>query len=185
LGMPALRPDLRTRGDEDFRFRVRTHDGADIAPVEHGAWLALRELALETEQRFPDFEVGGDDRSGRRDILGPQILLMHEIGLEPARCCECGRFILWILARLEHRKPDHAVEGSRIEEMKIVAPRQRPGERALAGRRGSIDRDDHGQGSMRQPMPFISVAKCGKLVAMVAPSSTLTGFLAASPMTRK
>src|SRR5690606_11972380 len=84
----------------------------------------------------------------------------------------------------QQRQPHHAVERARIEEMVVVVPRQGARQRALARRRRSVDRDDHATGSMRQPMPFMSARKSGKLVAIMAPSSTATPWRAARPITR-
>src|SRR6185369_8569274 len=64
---------------------------------------------------------------------------------------------------------------------------QAPGQRALAGRRGAVDRDDEIHVLRRPipaPSPFISSVKPGKLVSIGLPSSISIGALAAMPMTR-
>ncbi len=71
----------------------------------------------------------------------------------------------------------------------LEMPRQPLRERAFAGRGSAIDSDDDGARHVftamkSAPSARISVSNSGKLVAIMAVSSTLTGSREANPATR-
>src|SRR5262249_919156 len=91
-----------------------------------------------------------------------------------------GGLVLQISASAQQRVRDRAVDHPGIEMAEAVMGGKAPGERALAGGGRTVDRDDHENSA---PSARIIGMKSGKLVAMKAVSSTLTGLSAASPIT--
>ena len=87
-----------------------------------------------------------------------------------------GEIKTLIQQRLRHRAINHAG----VEVAIAVMMGEPFAERALAGCRRSVDGDDHENSA---PSERIIGMKSGKLVAMKAVSSTLTGLSAASPIT--
>src|SRR6185437_3731385 len=91
-----------------------------------------------------------------------------------------------IAAGQEHMQRHGAVKSARLQMRQAEMPCEPPRQRALAGRRRPVDRDDHGAtGAIAAPRPFISATNPGKLVLIVSPSSMRVGFCAAMPSTRK
>src|SRR5262249_61533320 len=82
--------------------------------------------------------------------------------------------------RVEHGLGDRAIDQPGIEMAQPVVSGEALRHRALARRRRSVDGDDH---AISAPRVRIIATNPGKLVAMNAVSSTLTGLSAARPMT--
>ena len=87
-----------------------------------------------------------------------------------------GGGVVGPMPAVEHGLGHRAIEQAGVEMAQPVMRREPLAERALAGRRRPVDRDDHADESA--PSARISSAKPGKLVAMKALSSTRTGVLA-------
>ena len=90
-----------------------------------------------------------------------------------ARAWSLGR-----MAGVEHRLRHRAIEQPGVEMAKPVVRGEPLAERALAGSGRSVDGDDHEKSA---PSERIIATKSGKLVAMKAASSTLTGCSLAEP----
>src|SRR6185503_13071968 len=94
----------------------------------------------------------------------------------------------------EPETKQHDVARHRPIEQSGVEARQAPvlgdalGERALTRRSGPVDGDDHrgrpAFATKRAPMPSINATNCGKLVATMPMSSTVTGSRLARPIVR-
>ena len=89
-----------------------------------------------------------------------------------------------IAAGLEHGMAHCAVEEPGVEVRQIEVLGEPACERALARGGRAVHRDDHGA-AILAPRPFMRATKPGKLVSIMAPSSTVTGALAPSPRMRK
>jgi len=72
LGMAAAGALLGRGGDEELGLGGGEDDGADIAPIEHGAMLAA-EAALEFEQFRPHIANGGNGSGGHIGHRAAQI----------------------------------------------------------------------------------------------------------------
>src|SRR5262249_61746085 len=90
---------------------------------------------------------------------------------------EISRGVAGIEKSLRHRAVDQAV----VEMAQAIVGGEPLAERPLARGRWPIDGDDHERSA---PRPRIKAEKPGKLVAMMAASSTRTGCSLAKPMTR-
>ena len=78
-----------------------------------------------------------------------------------------------------------AVEQAGVEMRHVEMSRQAARERALAGGRRPVDGDQHGAHEKVAPSFSSAGRKVGKLVAIIAASSMVTGLSEARPMTRK
>src|SRR5690554_1749558 len=111
----------------------------------------------------------------------------------------CGGKGCFLVSRVTaprpHRLTDGPVERARVEIGKAVMGGKAARQRALAGGGRSVHRNDdapvvHALAHwpcpiMLAPRPRMRCVKSGKLVAIIAPSSIVTGFCVASPITRK
>ena len=147
-------------------------------------------IPLEVEQRTTDAGKGGDDRSCRRDRFAPQAWIREQPRMNKTGSTCRSRRIGRVARMLEDEESRRAVQRSGVEmsEAKVLGEATR--ERALAGGRGSVDRNNkrssrHASSLISPPSPFIRERKPGKLVAIGAASSMRTGSLAASPKIRK
>ena len=95
----------------------------------------------------------------------------------------CGG-VSGIGASIEHSQGRGAIEPTGIEMGEIETLGQTPRERAFTGRRRAVNGDNHGW-VMQAPRPPISSAKPGKLVAIMLPSSMVTGRRVTRPKIRK
>src|SRR5262249_60128496 len=84
-------------------------------------------------------------------------------------------------AGIEKALRHSAVDRPGVGVAKAIVGGELLAERALARGRRPVDGDDHERSA---PRPRIREEKPGKLVAMMAASSTRTGFSLAKPMTR-
>ena len=199
--MAAARPLLRGGGDEQLHPRVRTDDGADVAPVEHRTLRRFGEAPLPGQQSSADLRHRGDPRGRLAHRPLPQARvgqpLRRQVGGRPRRRPR----VVEVAPRVEQGQRDRAVEQTGIEMRQAVMQGEPLGERALARGGRAVDGDDEGRvvpvhgdiirdhaaapSSIRAPSASMVGRKLGKLVAIIAPSSTVTGLLAASPRTRK
>ncbi len=104
--------------------------------------------------------------------------------LSGSSALRCGNGFCLIGERcpgLEQRMGNRAIEQARVEMAKAIMGGEPLAERALARRGRTIDGDDH---DSTAPSPRIMPAKSGKLVAMKAVSSAVTGASADRPMTK-
>ena len=83
------------------------------------------------------------------------------------------------MAVIQHGLRDRAIDQPGVEMAIAVMGGEALAERAFAGGRGSVDRDNHANSA---PSLCIIGTKSGKLVAMNAVSSTFTGASEASPI---
>src|SRR4029077_2359570 len=137
-------------------------------------------LALKTDQRFPYFRDSRHHRSGVADPLRLQLGMSEffriQLHRDGHRAHLVGEVETLVQQRFRHRAIDHAG----VEVAIAVMMGEPFAERALAGCRRSVDRDNHENSAPRER---IIGMKSGKLVAMKAVSSILTGLSAASPIT--
>jgi hypothetical protein len=182
LAVPPLGPHLGRGRHEQLDVGLRADHGADVAAVEHGAAVPSGEAALEVEQRLAHGGNGGDDRGRLAHLATAQARLVEAPEIQRPRRRFRGRRILERAAGVEKGAGDPAVDEAGVEvrqpEMVGEAPRERP----LAGGRRPVDGDDH---AIAAPSSRIRGTKLGKLVAIIAPSSTVIPSRAARPMTRK
>ena len=98
-------------------------------------------------------------------------------------------FVNHAAAKVEHALSDRPVQQSRVEMGKAEVLRDSTGDRALAGCRRSVDCDDKLQAAVLResfaPSSVIRDSNCGKLVAIGAASSTVTGCCVFRPRQRK
>src|SRR5262249_62383970 len=101
-------------------------------------------------------------------------------GIKRKRGRDREYLVVKVSAGLQHGIGHRAIDHPGIEMAIAVVPGEKLAERALSRRRRSVDRDDHENSA---PSERIIGMKSGKLVAMKAVSSTLTGLSDASPIT--
>ena len=143
LGRAAARARFGRCSHEDLRLRVRKHDGADVAPVDHGAGRRAAELALEGEQRGAHLRYGGNEGRGLPHRMPLQRGLVEARGIERARRRDRRRHVIEPLRRFEHRLGDRAIDQPAVEVAQAVMPGKAFRERALARRRRAVDGNDH------------------------------------------
>jgi len=134
--------NLRGRLDEQFGIGIGSNDGADIAPVEHRATILLGEPLLTLEQRGADERMCGHDGGHLPDLVGSQ----HGVGQDRVIEIACRDRIGLHRGVEFHPRDigrDGAIEQAGVEMRQAIMPRQCLGDRALAARRGAVDRDDH------------------------------------------
>ncbi len=176
----AVGAHLRVGDDKNLHIGIRADHGPDVAPVEHGAGRRACELALKADQHLAH---GGDRRhhgSGFADPLRLQLGIAEFFGIERHRNGHRARLVGQFKTPIQQRLGDRAVNHAGVEMAIAVMTGEPLAERALAGSGGSVDGDDHENSA---PSDRIIGMKSGKLVAMKAVSSTLTGLSAASPIT--
>src|SRR5215472_11995602 len=159
----TARAHLRRCGDEDLHVRVGEDDGSDVATVEHGAGGRASETALKRQHCLAHLGDGRDQRSRRA----------HRLALERRRGQTGG------IDRLGRRH--RAIDQPGVEVAQAIVGGKPLAERPLARGRRPVDGDDHERSA---PRARIKAEKLGKLVAIMAASSTRTGFSLAKPMTR-
>src|ERR1700733_831433 len=184
---PRLRLQGSTAGthfgvghDEDFDVGVRANHGADVPAVQYRPWRVSGKLPLKIQQHLAHFRVGRDHGSGCADLVRFQRRIVEGLGVQPPRRFDRGGLIREVSPLADQRVRDSAVDRAGIEVTVAIMRGQALGERALARGRGSVDRNNHERSAPRER---IIGMKSGKLVAMKAVSSTLTGSSEASPMT--
>src|SRR5215471_1070349 len=190
----AMSSHLGPRIDEELRGRVRGDDGADVATVDDGARRvprrALCERALIFEQRPAHRGQCGDLGGGASDIVTTNGGVCRTCGIDRVRGEDRIGLVRGIAVRFDDPERNEAIERAGVQMRKTVVTREQPREGSLAARGRAVDSDDdamrHGATrSMRAPRPFTRDSKFGKLVAIIEPSSTRTGFEDARPMIRK
>ena len=155
LAHPALGPLPRRRGDEQLQRRVREHDGADVAALDHAAATLARPAALAAAQLLAHRRVGGD-RLTASVTARPR---MSAVASTPSTTTDAlvhrqrhrlGQFGDRRL--VAHRHPTRQGEERHrpvhrpgVEVLEAEAVGQRPADRALAGAGRAVDGDDaHG-----------------------------------------
>src|SRR6516162_10548994 len=109
--------------------------------------------------------------------------------MDKAGCPCCDRRIRRVARLIEDEKRRRPIERTGVEVGEAEMLGETTRKRALAGGRGSVDRDDegasrHAPSFIVPPSPFIRERKPGKLVAIGAESSIRTGRRVAKPRTR-
>ena len=135
---------LLGRGHHEYlHVGLRTDDRADVASVEHGAGRHACEVALESQQRGA--HVGDRRNDGRRfaDGVAFQNLLIELFRIERARGRDRALLVVERLSGIEQRLGDRAIDQPGIEMAQPEMRREPLAERAFAGRRRSVDGDDH------------------------------------------
>src|SRR5215467_8235985 len=177
----TVRAHLRRRGDEDLHVRVGEDDGSDVATVEHGAGGRASETALKRQHRLAHLGDGRDQRSRRAHRLALERRLVETGGIDRLGGGHRARAIVGGVAGIEQGFRHRAVDQPGVEVAQAIVGGELLAERPLARGRRPVDRDDHERSA---PSPHIKAEKPGKLVAMMAASSTRTGLSLAKPMTR-
>src|SRR6516225_2833826 len=98
-----------------------------------------------------------------------------------ASAAATARAIVGGMAGIEQSHRHRAVDQPGVEVAQAIVGGEPPAERPLARGRRPVDGDDHEKSA---PRARIKAEKPGKLVAIMAASSTRTGFSLAKPMTR-
>src|SRR5215831_2480516 len=176
----TLRPHLGRGGYENLGVRKRTDDGADVAAVQNRAERGGGKILLQPQQRCPHLWNCRDDGSGLAGRMAFERGFVELGRIEGLRRSDRSRDIIELVARVKHRLRHRAIEQPGIEMPQPVMGCEALPKGSLAGRRRTVDGDDH---SRSPPSPRMRSAKPGKLVAMKAASSTLTGLSAARPST--
>ncbi len=184
--LPAARGARGQAGrDEQLYGRIGEDDGADVATVQHRAACGS-EIPLECEQGGADARDGGDRRGRGVGGGSSQIVPIQVPGPKLAgRTFRC-RGIGGIATGIQDEAADRAIQQAGVEMGQAERVCQPTRQRALAGRRRTVDRNDRpGRHAAARSAPawFIRATKPGKLVSMKAPSSTVTGWSVASPRT--
>src|SRR5262249_45076866 len=187
---------LCARGDENLHVRIGRDHRRDVAPIEHRAGRTLGERALIVEERGAHLGHHGDDRGGLADRVALQRRLVEPVWIERTGRRTRAGAVVERRAVIEQGLGDRAVEEAGVEVTQSEMRGETLAERPLAGRRRPVDRDDHlsvpRRGGMKRardrhdkspPSERISSTNPGKLVAMKAASSTVTGCSLASPST--
>src|SRR5262245_1615190 len=177
----AARAHLRRCGDEDFHVRIGKDDGSDVAAVEHGAGRRASEIALKRQHRLAHLGDGRDQRSRLAHRLALERRLVETAGIERLGGGHGTRAIFRGAAGIEQSLRHRAVDQAGVEMAQAIVGGEPLAERPLARGRRPVDGDDHERSA---PRPRIKAEKPGKLVAMMAASSTRTGCSLANPMTR-
>src|SRR5690625_302797 len=136
---------LEARRDEELDLCIRTHDRADVSPVQHCTTAAVRWFAgkatLEVEKLRPHLRMRRNPRGSLRRALAPQAVPGEIRHHEPARHLP-GRFgIIGIAAFLEQTRGNRAIETAGVQVRETERQRQAARQRSLARRRGTIDSD--------------------------------------------
>ena len=179
---------MRVGDYEQFRIGLGGDCRADVTPVEHGAAGLRREIALEGEEGLSDPGVnrnlaGQNAHFGAEQVFGFDCRGIEVLGGFCGQRLDVGGIDMGF-----YGQTDGAIEQARIEMGQVKVLAQRGGDGALARGRRSIHRDNHAASSLWEnpaPRRVKSASKLGKDVAIIRSSSTVTGFSAASPMTRK
>src|SRR5690606_1204539 len=188
----AMGANLGARGYEDFHIGVGADDGADVAPVEHGASLPARrpggEIALELEDGRAHRRHDGDEGGRLARLARADGALVDPRHVERSRRGKGRPLVGRVASGRDHRHADRAVEGARVEKGEPVMLSQPARKRSLAGCGRAVDGDDEAHWpcpASVAPSPRMSPAKSGKLVAIIEASSIVTGLCAPSPSTTK
>src|SRR5690606_15723814 len=173
--------------------------GADVPPVQHGPGLAPGgaggEIALKMENGRPYLRHHGNE-GGRLTGLCRADCLLVATGNIKRICGGKGcRLVGRVTAPRSNALANRPVERARIEIGEAVMSGEAARQRALAGGGRPVHRNDDALSArpfthrscptIFAPRPRMRWVKSGKLVAIIAPSSIVTGFCAASPITRK
>src|SRR5262249_3953703 len=154
--------------------------GPDVAAIEHRPRRILGEATLKIDQHFPHFGDRRDHGGGLAHLLALEQGVAECFGIKRKRGRDREYLVVKVSAGLQHGIGHRAIDHPGIEMAIAVVPGEKLAERALSRRRRSVDRDDHENSA---PSERIIGMKSGKLVAMKAVSSTLTGLSDASPIT--
>src|SRR5262249_2727417 len=177
----TARAHLGGCGDEDLHVRGGEDDGSDVATVEHGAGGRASETALKRQHRLAHLGDGRDQPS--RPAHRPALEYRPRATGGSARVGgrhRGGGFVGGV-AGIEQSHRHRAVDHPGVEVAQAIVGGEPPAERPLARGRRPVDGDDHEKSA---PRARIKAEKPGKLVAIMAASSTRTGFSLAKPMTR-
>src|SRR5712692_5786920 len=180
LERATLRPYLGRSGHENLGFRERTDDGPDVAAVQDGARRDGGKILLQLQQRRSHLRNSRDHGGGLAGCVALERGFVELGRIEGLRCGDRARDIIERVAGVKHRLGHRPVEQPGIEMTQPVMGGETLAERSLAGGGRTVDGDNH---SRSPPSPRMRSAKPGKLVAMKAASSTVTGLSAARPST--
>src|SRR6185312_5359247 len=169
---------LRGGGDVELHVGRGGDNGPDVAAVQHRARLPCRESALIVQECRAHLRYGRHDRRGRGHGLCLQCIFVEFFRIERGSRGRGVDRIVGRMAGIEHRLGDGPVEQSRIQVMQAVMRGHPARQRALARRGRAVDGDDQDTSA---PTDLISSTNPGKLVAINAPSSILTGRSLAMP----
>jgi len=156
-----------------------------VAAIQHRTSLG-GEGALKIQQRGTHARDRSDGSRGHIGHGSAQVFPIQVGRLQ----CTClglgGGGIRRISASVQHAAADRAIQEAGIEVGQSKRRGNAPCQRALAGGRGPVDRNDGAAlhaGDSAAPTRFISSMKPGKLVSMMPASSTVTGCSVAAPST--
>src|SRR5262245_2310676 len=182
----AARPGLGIGGGEQVHLGVGADDAVGAAAIEHCTRLTPGKIALVFQKGRPDLGNGGDPRGGLAGSRRAQRVRGKLREVEGCGGPHRGGNIVEIMAGGSHRQGDGAIDQAGIEMVQAEMAGQAAGERPLAGGGRPVDGDDHRGRPVVSSAPrrWMNSRKSGKLVAIMAASSTSTGWSAASPMIR-
>src|SRR5919201_1613275 len=188
LGEPALGPDRPVGVEVDLHVGARAHDGADVAPLDHGI-AELGELPLARAHDRSHLGVPRDDRD---DPIDPRLADRGgHVGLvDPHTPVLVERDRILVreepepLALAERDVPRRREPGQRAVhragvEIAVAEPLREPaGDRAFARSRRPVDGNDH-----RSVTESSSSKNPGKLTATASASSISTPSIEVRPAT--
>ena len=147
---PPARPHLRRRGDEDLHVGVREDHGADVAAVEHGARAGVRPKSCWKSSSAARTSGKAETIEAASPISWLLSAASSNRAGSSARAAATARAaIVEPLAGVEQRLRHRPVEQPGVEMAQPVMGGEPLAERALAGRRRSVDGDDHDRSALR------------------------------------
>ena len=189
---PAPGAHLGARRDVELHVGIGADHRADVAAVEHRAGRLSGEVALLFDQDAPHARDDRHLRGRLADRMRRQHGAVELRQIDLARRGLGGRGVVQRQAVRQQRMRDGAVGQAGVEMVEVIVVGKPARQRALAGAGGPVDGDDQrpftrpaSMTSISAPSPAISPMNSGKLVAIIAWSSMVTGFSVASPSTRK
>src|SRR5450432_4384995 len=157
-----------------------TDHRSDVASVQDRSGGVDGELALKIDQRLAHPWDRGDDGGRLPHFLRLQDRVAEFFRIELEGRLDRPRLVVEIGARAQQRIGHRAVDHAGIEVAIAVIGGEALAEGAFAGGGRSVDGDNHENSA---PSERIIGMKSGKLVAIKAVSSILTGWSAARPIT--
>ena len=150
LGSAPACARLRCRREKDFHVGVWKYDRSNVAPVEHSARRCVAKLALECEQHSPDLRIGRYDGGGFPNRVPFEVGLVKRPGIKGFGRRYRLLHVIERMSAIEQRPCYCPIDQSGIEVPQAVVRGKPPAKRTLAGRRRSVDRNDHGLGFLAE-----------------------------------
>jgi hypothetical protein len=132
---------LQAGGDEQLHRGIGEDHRADVATVQYRATLPP-EAALKRQQSRAHAGDCGHGGRGGVGLRATQVVPVQVGGDQGARRGLGGSRVGRIGPRVQHAPADRAIQQARVQVGQPERRRDAPSQRALAGRRRSVDGDD-------------------------------------------